>query len=226
MSTVTEPKLKLENGDVLTKEEFLCRWEDTPEIRHAELLEGVVYVNSAAISTRHGRPQGIILRWLYEYESHTPNAEVFPPVTSILSDEDVPEPDAVMYIDHPKHGNCQIEEKGYLEGAPELVVEIAASSSSKDLHVKKRVYQKAGVKEYIVWRTVRPGFDWFVLKEGEYVSLMADPNDGYLKSCAFPGLWMDLEALLSMDKRKVIERMQASFNTSEHRDFVAKLSVK
>lgn len=226
MSTVTEPKLKLENGDVLTKEEFLCRWEDTPEIRHAELLEGVVYVNSAAISTRHGRPQGILLSWLDEYERHTPNVIVLPPVTSVLSDEDVPEPDAVMYIDHPVHGSCHLDEKDYLEGSPELVVEIAASSSSKDLHVKKRVYQKAGVKEYIVWRTIQTGFDWFVLKEGEYASLTADPNDGYLKSIAFPGLWVDLEALLSMDKRKVIERMQAGFNTSEHRDFVTKLSIK
>ncbi len=225
MSTVTEPKLKLENGDVLKKDEFLRRWEETPEVRHAELLEGVVYVNSAAISMRHGEPQGIILRWLYEYESHTPQVSVLPPVTSVLSEDDVPEPDAVMLIDHPKFGSCQTGENDFLEGSPELVVEIAASSASKDLHVKKRVYQKAGVKEYIVWRTIRTGFDWFVLKDGEYVSMEPDPEDGFLKSQVFPGLWLDLEPLLAMDKRKMIERMQAGFGTEEHQAFIERLTT-
>lgn len=224
MSTTTEPVLKLENGDVLTKDEFLRRWEHTPEVRHAELLEGVVYLNSAAISISHGGPQGIILRWLYEYETHTPNVVVLPPVTSILSEEDIPEPDAVMYVDHPSLGACREGESDYLEGSPELVVEIAASTSSKDLHVKKRVYQKAGVKEYIVWRTVRTGFDWFVLNNGEYESLTPDATDGYYKSRVFPGLWLDLEPLLAKDKRQVIKRMQAGFASPEHAEFVAKLT--
>lgn len=40
----------------------------------------------------------------------------------------------------------------YIEGAPEVVVEIAASSASYNLHYKKEAYRRNGVQEYIVWQ--------------------------------------------------------------------------
>ena len=43
---------------------------------------------------------------------------------------------------------------GVEQGAPDLIVEIAASSASYDLHGKKDVDERHGVQEYIVWRTL------------------------------------------------------------------------
>ncbi|MEB3343019.1 Uma2 family endonuclease [Okeania sp.] len=41
---------------------------------------------------------------------------------------------------------------GYVEGAPELIVEISASSASIDLHDKLKAYRSNQVQEYLVWR--------------------------------------------------------------------------
>ncbi|HEX3869772.1 MAG TPA: hypothetical protein VHV77_05020, partial [Pirellulales bacterium] len=45
----------LESGDVLTAEEFERRWEAMPDLKRAELIDGVVYMN-AAVSIHHGMP--------------------------------------------------------------------------------------------------------------------------------------------------------------------------
>lgn len=49
-------------------------------------------------------------------------------------------------------GNSSLSNDGYIEGAPELVVEIAANTATIDLREKKRAYRRNGVKEYIVWQ--------------------------------------------------------------------------
>ncbi len=43
-----------------------------------------------------------------------------------------------------------------MAGAPELVVEVAASSASYDLHSTFHVYvyRRNGVREYVVWRVL------------------------------------------------------------------------
>ncbi len=60
-------------------------------------------------------------------------------------------------------GQSQLDEDNYLEGAPELVAEVAASIASIDLHDKKRIYRRNGVQEYIVggcWRRNWIGLAW------------------------------------------------------------------
>jgi len=80
-----------------------------------------------------------------------------------------------------------LTEGDYLEGAPELVVEIAVSSAAIDLHTKKTVYRRNGVREYIVWQVLDQKLDWFRLEEEVYVNIAPD-EDGILKSQVFPGL--------------------------------------
>jgi Uma2 family endonuclease len=76
-----------------------------------------------------------------------------------------------------------------LEGAPELIVEVTTDSSSFDLQVKRRVYERQGVREYVVWRTQDGEIDWFVLRQSSYERLEPESN-GILKSVMFPGLWI------------------------------------
>ena len=80
----------------------------------------------------------------------------------------------------------EVAKSVYLEGAPELIVEVAASSASYDLHEKLNVYQRNGVQEYLVWQIYEHRLDWFVLEGGKYVALQPDA-DGIIHSRIFPG---------------------------------------
>lgn len=108
-------------------------------------------------------------------------------------------------------------EDGYLEGAPELVVEVAASSASYDLHDKLRAYQRAGVQEYIVWRTLDNALDWFELSNGAYVRREPDAQ-GIIESRIFPGLRLDIIKLLAGDAAGVLTTLQTDKAESQARN--------
>jgi Uma2 family endonuclease len=111
---------------------------------------------------------------------------------------------------------------GYIEGAPELVAEVTASSAAYDLHVKKTVYRRNGVREYVVWRVLDAEVDWFVLSGGSYERL-APGDDGVLRSLFYPGLWLDVRRLLDGDIRGVLETLGQGIASAEHAAFVAGL---
>jgi Uma2 family endonuclease len=92
---------------------------------------------------------------------------------------------------------------GYLDGPPELVVEVAASSVSRDLHSKKNVYRRAGVREYIVLRFLDDELDWFELCDGQYIRREPDAA-GIIESSQFPGLRLDVPALLEGDLSRLL----------------------
>ena len=117
-----------------------------------------------------------------------------------LDEDNEPQPDAVLFR---LGGNAQIDDDGYIMGAPELVVEIAASTVSYDLHAKKRVYERNGVKEYIVWRTLDQEIDWFILENGKYVRLTPD-DAGVMHSREFEGLRLNVKAILNGDMAGVL----------------------
>lgn len=109
-----------------------------------------------------------------------------------------------------------------MEGSPELIVAIAASSASHDLHDKMRAYRRNGVREYLVWRVYERQFDWFVLSEDRYTPLTPDAS-GLLHSRIFPGLLLAVEALLSGDVAGVLDALQAGISTPQHAAFVQRL---
>lgn len=107
-----------------------------------------------------------------------------------------------------------------LEGVPELVVEVAASSVSYDLHQKKNVYRRSGVPEYLVVRTVDLAVDWFVLRDGVYETVAADAA-GVRRSPTLPGLWLDAAASLRGDDAAMACAVAAGRRSPEHAAFVA-----
>lgn len=112
--------------------------------------------------------------------------------------------------------------RGYIEGAPELVVEIAASTASIDLRDKKRVYRRNGVREYLVWQVMTGRLDWFGLQREEYIAFVPDAQ-GIIKSEVFPGLWLSVSALLAGDMLDVMATLQGGLSSTEHQDFVRRL---
>lgn len=202
--------LPLENGDRLTRLEFERRYEKMPEVKKAELIEGIVYIGSPVKINQHGNPHACAVSWLGIYEAATPGVQAGDNCTVILDAENEPQPDALLRVR--EGGQSTIDEKGYVEGAPELIVEIAASTASIDLHNKKRAYQRNQVQEYLVWRVYDGEFDWFRLREEKYIKL--EPNEqGIIKSEVYPGLWLDVSALLSANLAKVLEILQQGIAT-------------
>ncbi|GAX44623.1 hypothetical protein NIES4075_56420 [Tolypothrix sp. NIES-4075] len=213
----------LESGDRLTRHEFERRYTAMPHLKKAELIEGVVYVSSPLRFKSHGQPHGDLIGWLWTYKVSTPGVELGDNATVRLDLDNEPQPDVLLLIDERLGGQAKISEDDYIEGAPELVAEVAASSASNDLYDKKRAYRRNGVQEYIVWQILENKVDWFSLQNDEYVTLEADAN-GVIKSRIFPGLWLDMTALLTGEMTKVLAVLQEGLNSSEHQAFVERLS--
>lgn len=215
--------LPLENGDRLTRPEFEKRYQAMPQLKKAELIEGVVYMSSAVRARNHAQPHGQIIGWLFVYSTATPGVELFDNATVRLDLDNEPQPDALLRINENLGGQSRIADDDYIEGAPELIVEIAASSASYDLHDKLKVYRRNAIQEYLVWQIYNSRFDWFRLKNGEYLALEPDAK-GIVKSENFPGLWLAVPALLQGDLAEVLTVLQSGLNSSEHQDFVHYLS--
>jgi len=214
--------LPLENGDKLTRAEFERRYEAMPHLKKAELIEGVVYVPSPVRHRYHGHPHTHLIGWLVHYEAATPGVEASDNCSVRLDLDNEPQPDVLLFIDPACGGQALIDADGYIEGAPELVAEVASSSASYDLHAKLRVYRRNGVREYIVWRVLEQEIDWFVLRVGQYERLALDA-EGLLRSEVFPGLWLDPTALLQGDLATVFAVVQRGLASPEHAAFATRL---
>jgi len=212
----------LENGDRLTRDEFERRYCAMPHIKKAELIEGVVYMPSPVSMLRHGSPHFALNGWLFVYRSNTPGVRGADNATVRLDLENEPQPDNLLLIEPDRGGQARYSPEGYVEGAPELVGEISASSVSIDLNAKLRAYQRNGVREYVVWRVRDQAIDWFVMRNAQFERLAAD-DAGVLKSEAFPGLWLDAPAMLRGDLPAVLAVLQQGIADPAQVSFVAKL---
>ncbi len=211
----------LENGDCMTRAEFERRWEAMPNMNRAELIEGVVFMPSPVRFGHHGKPHTSLGVFLGLYSQFTPGTDVSTAASVRMDLDNEPQPDMALFI---VGGNAWIDEKDYINGAPELVAEISASTVSLDLGMKFEVYKRNGVMEYLVWRVEDQAIDWFILRNNQYERLL--PVEGILKSKSFPGLWLDSDALLRGDHARVHDVLQSGLHSPEHTAFVAALQAK
>jgi len=211
----------LQNGDCLTREEFERRFDATPNLKKAELIEGVVYL-PPPVSVEHGQPHFDLITFLGIYAANTPGVRGAGDCSVRMGPKNMPQPDVFLII--PRGGKTRISKDKYVEGPPELIAEVAASSASYDLHVKMDLYQRQGVQEYIVWRVFEQEIDWFVLSKNKFKLLFPD-SGGIFRSQIFPGLWLDAPALLRGDFATVMKVLKRGLRTKQHRDFVRKLQA-
>jgi Uma2 family endonuclease len=214
----------LESGDRLTRAEFMRRYDAMPDLKRAELIEGVVYVPSPVRQKYHGRQHHHILNWIGHYEAGTPGLEGGDNSTVLLDLDNAPQPDGVLFVRPERGGRVRINEDGYIEGCPDLVTEVAASSASYDLHDKLNAYRRNGVPEYVVYRVLDRQVDWFTLKDGRFEALPPSA-DGLLRSTIFPGLWLDPAALIRGDLATVLAVVQQGLNSPEHAEYAARLQA-
>ncbi len=211
----------LQAGDRLTRAEFERRYRAMPHINKAELIEGVVYMPSPVSNEGHASPHIRLSTVLGTYWSQTPGIGCGDNATVLLDLDNEPQPDVFVRI-LPQHGGQSGDSGDYLEGAPELIAEVAASSASYDLHDKLRAYRRNGVREYVVWRAWDGEIDWLVLREGTYERL-TPTVEGVYHSEVFPGLWLDAAALAAGNLAQAIRTVQRGLASPEHAEFVARL---
>ena len=177
------------------------------------------------LRSEHGESHALVMGWLTHYWIATPGTQVWDNTTAILGDDSEPQPDAALIIEPGSGGQTSISVAGYATGPPELIVEVASSSESIDLHRKRRDYEQAGVLEYVVVVLRQRLVRWFVLQDGVYREVEADVR-GMFKSTVFPGLWLEAPALLRLDVRQVMNTLQQGLETLEHAVFVQQLQAR
>lgn len=219
----TLPLPILASGDRRTREEFERRYAATPHLCKAELIEGVVVPPAALRLNSHSRPYALLLAWLADYWVATPGVDLGVEPTVRLDGANVPQPDAVLMIEPSLGGQARLSEDDYyIEGAPELVAEIAASSAAIEVGDKKQVYCRNGVQEYIVWQVFAARLDWFVWQDGVYSPLPAD-GQGIIRSRIFPGLGLATTDLLAGNIQPVLTVLQQGLYSSEYAAFKQQL---
>jgi Uma2 family endonuclease len=217
MTTTGDRPVVLENGDRLTRAEFHRRYSLRPDIKKAELIGGMVFVASPVRAREHGLPHSLIGAWLQVFAAGVPGALVATEATVFLSEDDEVQPDAFLFRVPPVWpGGARLLDDGYVHGAPDIVCEVAASSASYDLHDKRRAYERAGVPEYVVWRTLDQALDWFRLESGSY-RLVPPDAAGVIESATFPNLRLDVPALLRGDAAAVLRAVMPGGPAVEER---------
>ncbi len=214
----------LQNGDRLTRAEFERRYDTTPNLKKAELIEGVVYMPPPVSFNEHGGPHFDLIGWLGMYRMATSGVVGGDNASFRLDLDNMPQPDAFLLILPEYGGQARLSPDGYVVGAPELVFEVAASNVSYDMNVKKNVYRRSSVREYGVWRVQDQAVDWFALRDGEYDPLVLDAAGCY-ESEVFPSLRLDVAALIRGDMARVAQVQQAGLARPEHTGFTAQLQA-
>jgi Uma2 family endonuclease len=228
MATVTRPTPppveagELHNGDRMTQPEFHRLYEQAPEGFKAELIGGIVYVASP-LKIRHGKNHIPLGALFFTYEAGTPGVECRDNTTVILGGGSEPQPDLYLRILPEYGGQSRTNEDDYIEGAPELIAEIAYSSRAIDLHAKRDDYTRFGVREYLVLNLRDNRLHGFDLRAG---TELAPDADGVYRLRTFPGLWVHGEALLARDFQRMMAALNAGLATPEHAAFVQRLGAE
>lgn len=221
MSYLISPHpLLFQSGDRMAREEFLERWERMPELKNAELLDGVVYMPSP-VSLIHSKFDSTIHFLLRYYAMRTTGCECLSNATWMML-ESAPQPDSALRI-LPEYGGRTSQRDSFVAGAPELAVEVTLASRSYDLGPKQALYQRAGVQESVAVLMEEWRIEWRVLEDGSYRLMPPDPDDIF-RSHIFPGLWLNQNAFWRGNDAGLLAVLEQGLTTEEHSRFVETLS--
>jgi hypothetical protein len=207
--------LLLAPGDRMELAEFLERWEQSPELKFAEFVDGVVYMPSP-LSLPHSRFDGLAQFVLGHYAVRSGICENLPNATWLMLGS-APQPDLVLSLKPEYGGKMRVAPRDLASGIPELIVEICRSSRSYDLGPKLALYERAGVPEYLAILVEEKRFEWRVMTQGRYQFL--DAADGVFRSRILPGLWIDEPAFWTQDGTRLLAVLEEGLRSPEFLNF-------
>jgi Uma2 family endonuclease len=114
------------------------------------------------------------------------------PMDVKLNEDNIFQPD-LLYIKADRKADLI---KDRIEGAPDLIIEILSPSNAYyDLRQKKDIYEKYGVKEYIIIDPVQENADLYLLKDGAFILNQKVQKTESLNSILLPGFSIELSKL-------------------------------
>ena len=151
-----------------TYEDYLT-WGDD---ERWEIINGIAYNMSPAPNTSH---QSVVVNFAYLLKSNLLGKKCrsfVSPIDVVLSEDNVVQPDVIIVCDPKKIT------KQNIQGAPDIVFEILSPSTSlKDKTIKKDLYEKYGVKEYILVNPSERYVEHSILENGKYsLPLVSGPD--------------------------------------------------
>lgn len=194
---MTAAKPKLRAGTRMPLDEFRALGETDERL---ELFDGVLYVMSTPTKDHQFlMGQLYLLLALYLDTFELPPAEAYQDITTILSPElqRAVEPDLVVIL----AGRTNIGGTIYVEGVPDIVVEILSTDRNHDLVYKRRIYAEAGVREYWVVDPMNDTVLPLELRDGAYVERPARTAADTLATPLLPGLAIPLADIFRHRRR-------------------------
>jgi Uma2 family endonuclease len=117
---------------------------------------------------------------------------VVAPMDVYLDDDNAFQPD-VLYINADRKAELV---KNRINGAPDLVIEILSPSTGYyDLRQKKDIYEKHGVREYVIIDPIKETAELYALTDGLFQLQQKVGNTEFLKSSVISGFSFDLAKL-------------------------------
>ena len=208
MGTTHAPLLS--PGDRLSVDEFIDRWYQLPELKFAELIDGVVYMPPPMVPQARAHANNTICLLLALYAARTPGTAGFSNGTWLMTESNVPQPDCGLRI-RPECGGRSSVRREFAAGAPELITEICDDRSAYDLGPKLALYIVDERR-----------FEWRALQQGSYQIL--EPDSGIYRSLIFPGLWIDEAGFWKGDSDTLLHTLDQGPASQEHSEFAARLA--
>ena len=211
----------------LDRAEFERRYSAMPEVKKAELIEGVVYMPPPVSQKRHSRQHFLLIGWLNHYNEATPGLEGGDNATIRLDRENDPQPDALLRI-VPAFGGQSRDSGEYIGGPPEpdrggrqhqRKLRLARQTKGVSAQRRARVHRMARC------RVAESAIDWFVLRNDRYERLELDV-EGCYRSQVFPGLWLNSAALVRGDMTRHAAVWQRGLASPEHAAFATELAKR
>ena len=197
MITAAKPKPRLRAGARMSLEEFLALGETDERL---ELIDGALYIMSTPTKDHQFLLARLIVYFELYLDAFTPApAEVYQDITTILSPElqRVVEPDLVVILG----GRNDIGGLIYVEGVPDIVVEILSSDRSHDLVRKRQIYAEAGVWEYWILDPRHDTVTLLELRGGVYAARATLAAGDTLTTPLLPGLAVPLADIFQHPRR-------------------------
>lgn len=169
------------------------KWDDN---QRWELIDGVAYNMTPAPRTQHQILSGRLNRVFHNYFSGKKCVPFAAPTDVVFDDDNLVQPDLLVVCDRSKITEANIQ------GAPDLIIEILSPSTSrKDRREKKSLYERFGVREYILVDPSNEIVQRFVLADGRYGNEDIFGWDETMPIAIFPELVLNLWEIF--DKERV-----------------------
>lgn len=213
------------NGDCLSVKEFLHRYLPYRRNLKAELINGLVSLSHGVRADLEDLSNSVIQSWIRSYAALTPGTKMDVNTIVILAWDTVPQPNIVLRVLPENGGKSRMTNQDILTDAPELMVDFTTSHQTFDIREKLGAFRRLGVVEYLVWWANDQKLDWYCLEQEKYALNLPDSN-GVLTSPSFPGLRLNLSALLNRSSAAVMATLRKSLESPDHAGFVARLEKR